>query len=136
MKKHIGIWIDHTKSHIVSIGEKEEHLSLIESHVDSNRIPGAMRLAASSHLMDPAFEGRSQEKRKQTLHRYYQEIIKSIKDSEKVYVFGPGEAKIELEKEINKSKDFSSQLVAVEAADKMSENQISAKVKKFFKPYL
>jgi len=136
MKKHIGIWIDHSKSHIVSIDEKEEHVLSIESHVDNNRVPGALRSASSSHQLDAAVESKTREKRKHILHRYYQEIIKSIKNSEKVYIFGPGEAKIELEKEIKRSKDFSSQLVAIEAADKMSENQITAKVKKYFKPYL
>jgi len=135
MKKYVGIWLDHVKSNIISVSQKEELFSVIESHIENHRGEAAIRQSPSSHLLDAALEGKTQEKRKQILHRYYQEIIKNVKSAEKLLIFGPGEAKIELEKEILKCKDFAPHLT-VEPADRMSNSQISAKVRKFFRPYL
>ena len=49
-------------------------------------------------------------------------------------IFGPGEAKLELEKELNESKELRAKVVSVEAADKMTERQIAAKVRRYFFP--
>ncbi|MGE5342376.1 MAG: hypothetical protein ACM3SY_12945 [Candidatus Omnitrophota bacterium] len=135
MKKYIGIWLDHARSHIVTVTEKNEELVTIESQADNERLSEGYQ-TQSVNSRDAATEGRHQEKRRQILRRYYQEVIKLVKDAEKIYIFGPGEAKVELEKEIEKCKDFNPRLMAIETADKISENQIMAKVKKVFKPYL
>ena len=49
-------------------------------------------------------------------------------------IFGPGEAKLELEKELRKLKELATKVVAVEAADKMTEREIAAKVRRYFLP--
>jgi hypothetical protein len=46
---------------------------------------------------------------------------------------GPGEAKIEFQKAINKNKDMRQRIVKVETAAKMTKNQMIAYVKKFYK---
>jgi hypothetical protein len=63
---------------------------------------------------------------------YYQKIIRAIRDARKIMIFGPGEAKLEFEKELRKSKELAAKVVAVEAADKMTERQIAAKVRRYF----
>ena len=73
-----------------------------------------------------------EDRRKHQLHEYYQQIVRRIQDAKKILIFGPGEAKGELSKEIKKSKALAAKLVAVEVADKMTENQIAAKVRTFF----
>jgi len=45
---------------------------------------------------------------------------------------GPGEAKLELKKEIEKSKALIPKIVGVQTSDKMTNNQIAAKVKSYF----
>ena len=52
------------------------------------------------------------------------------------YIVGPGEAKIELRKEIEKRKEFASKKLHVETADKMTEKQIKARVRQFFARYI
>jgi stalled ribosome rescue protein Dom34 len=83
-----------------------------------------------------ASEKKIDERRKHHLRQYYQKIIRAIQDSRKVLIFGPGEAKLELEKEIRKSKELAEKLVGVEAADKMTERQVAAKVRRYFFPGL
>ena len=46
------------------------------------------------------------------------------------------EAKIELKKEIEKTKPLANKLKQIESADKMTAKQIAAKVRTYFKPYL
>jgi hypothetical protein len=46
---------------------------------------------------------------------------------------GPGEAKVEFQKAIQKSKDLQKRLLKVETTDKMTKNQMIAYVKKFYK---
>ncbi len=46
---------------------------------------------------------------------------------------GPGEAKIEFEKAIRKTKAMQNRVLKVEAADKMTKNQMIAYVRKFYK---
>ena len=46
---------------------------------------------------------------------------------------GPGEAKVEFEKAIMKYKSLQNRVLKVETADKMTENQMVAYVKRFYK---
>jgi stalled ribosome rescue protein Dom34 len=75
-----------------------------------------------------------EERRKHQLRRYYEKVISEVGDARKILLFGPGEVKISFEKEMKKSKNLSAKIVSVEPADKMTEKQIVAKVRKFFSP--
>ncbi|MGD2097108.1 MAG: hypothetical protein PVG35_05965 [Desulfobacterales bacterium] len=77
-------------------------------------------------------DGKQQERIKQQLHQYYQEIIGKIQDATEVLVLGPGAAKAELKKEIEKSREIGAKKITVQAADKMTEKQIAAKVRNYF----
>ena len=65
------------------------------------------------------------------LNKFYDEIIASIRDSDFLQIFGPGEAKGELEKRI-RHEGLKSRILAIETVDKMTDRQISAKVRKHF----
>jgi len=65
------------------------------------------------------------------LKKYYDRIISDIKDANSILIFGPGEAKVELKKRM-KSKSFISKKVQIETEDKMTDNQITAKVRHYF----
>jgi hypothetical protein len=45
---------------------------------------------------------------------------------------GPGETKLELKKEIEKSNALITKIVGVQTRDKMTNNQIASKVKSYF----
>jgi hypothetical protein len=65
------------------------------------------------------------------LNSFYDGVIAWIRDVETVQIFGPGEAKGELEKRL-KEKGFKGHIVAIETMDKMTDRQISAKVREHF----
>jgi hypothetical protein len=62
------------------------------------------------------------------LANYYDEVIVCIGDAETILIFGPGEAKVELKKRMERDK-IGIRIVTMETADKMTEPQIVAKVK-------
>jgi hypothetical protein len=65
------------------------------------------------------------------LNQYYAEVIAAIRDAESILLFGPGEAKGELRRRLEKDK-LGGHIIAIETADKMTDRQIAAKVREYF----
>src|SRR5690242_21959716 len=66
------------------------------------------------------------------LNLCYDEVIAHFRDAESVLLFGPGEAKGELEKRLAR-KGLGGRVVGVETVDKMTAPQIAAKVRQHFR---
>lgn len=62
---------------------------------------------------------------------YYDAVIARIGDAESILIFGPGEAKGELRKRIEKGA-LRGRIRRVDVADKMTGRQIAAKVRQHF----
>jgi len=135
MPEHVGIWIDHEKAFIVTIIDGQESVEIIKSDIEGKiRLSGGSRSRTIYGPQDVASEKKIEERRKHQLRRYYEKVISEVGDARKILLFGPGEVKISFEKEMKKSKNLSAKIVDVEPADKMTEKQIVAKVRKFFSP--
>ena len=65
------------------------------------------------------------------LNSFFDNVIAWVQDVETLQIFGPGEAKVELEKRL-KEKGFKGRIVAIETMDKLTDRQISAKVRENF----
>jgi hypothetical protein len=61
------------------------------------------------------------------LGEYYDNIIAHIHDAKAIQIFGPGEAKYELEKHLVQ-KGLSEYIVSMENVDKLTDLQIATKV--------
>lgn len=132
MKKEIGLWVDHREAVIVILTDGVEEIRHISSNSGKH-----IRYSGSSHSKTPQglkeVTGEDQRDRKfaNTLNKYYDEIIAMIRDAETIQIFGPGEAKGELEKRLERD-GLKANILAVEAMDKMTDRQISAKVRARF----
>ena len=145
MKKYVGIWLDHREAFVVSLvknqpfaDENQEMIEHIKSDVERQvRLSGGSRTRKTPYgPQEISVDSKQEDRVKSQLRKYYEQIIQRIKDADRILIFGPGEAKIELKKAIEKSKEFAGRIKKFEAADKMTERQITAKVRAFFKPYL
>jgi hypothetical protein len=124
MKKEVGLWIDHRKTIIVSVTDNREKTSLIKSGMEKHvRYSGAAQEDSAEDQRDTRFTGH--------LNQYYDHIISLIRDAESILIFGPGEAKVELEKRLER-ESLSGRVVAVETVDKMTNRQIAAKVRDYY----
>jgi hypothetical protein len=63
------------------------------------------------------------------LHTSYYDT--SLYDAESIQIFGPGEAKLQLEKRL-RSEELGRRIVGIETVEKMTDRQIEAKVWQHF----
>lgn len=123
MKKNIGLWIDHRKAVIVIITEEGEELKKITSNMEKH-----VRFTGGTASEDGSTEDVRDRQFGNHLNNYYDQVSAVIRDAETIQIFGPGEAKGELEKRLE-HKGLKAHILAIETVDKMSDRQISAKVR-------
>ena len=125
MKKQVGLWIDHRESIIVIVTDEGEETKRVTSNMEKRVRFSSPRTQAvpEEDIRDNKFSGH--------LNKYYDEVIACIGDAESILIFGPGEAKGELEKRLE-HKGLSGRIVAIETVDKMTDHQIAAKVQQRF----
>jgi hypothetical protein len=132
MKTTVGLWIDHRKAVIVVLTDEAEEIKLIISKVEKQPgRPGGIRSKTpyESQLV-PADDSR-QRKFTGHLNIYYDAVIACIRYAESILIFGPGEAKGELKKRLERNK-LGGRIVGIETTDKMTDRQIAAKVRQYF----
>jgi molybdopterin converting factor small subunit len=122
MKKEIGLWIDHRKAVIVIVSERGEEVKEITSHMEKHvrYSNDTSEGGASEDIRDRQFDNR--------LNNFYDAVVTVIRDGDTVQIFGPGEAKGELKKRLE-SAGFKGHILAIETVDRMTDRQITAKVK-------
>ena len=132
MQTHVGLWIDHKKAIIVAITDKGEEIRLIISKVERQRRRSGDSPLEGPHERQqvPADDSRQRRVTGQ-LNTYYDAVIACIRDAESILIFGPGEAKGELQKRLNKD-NLDRRIVGVETVDRMTDHQVAAKVRQHF----
>ncbi len=126
MTKQAGLWIDHRKAVIVLVTDQGEETRKITSGVEKDvrfTSGDGSELGSTEDMRDRQFQNH--------LNVYYAEVIAVIRDADSIQVFGPGEAKGELEKRLEHA-GLKEHVLAIETVDKMSDRQISAKVRERF----
>lgn len=131
MKKQCGIWLDFAEALIVHLKGGEVQTQSIPSEIDHGHPKGGSRSKTPWGPMDVMDEKKVLARTNQQAKAYYQEIIQAIGDVEDIYVFGPAEAKIGLEKALM-AAHLKDKVRAIEVADSMTKNQKVAQVKAFF----
>jgi hypothetical protein len=133
MKKNTALWIDHKTAVLVTIDGDHTRVQHVESDAESHLKPsGGWKADGTVVAQAVANEHTADERRKHQYHTYYQKVVELLADSTDIALFGPGEAKIELAKEIEKNKDMHKKVRAVETCERMTEKQLIAKVNAFF----
>lgn len=118
---------------MVSGEDAQPAIERIESNVESHFRPsGGWKASGTNVAQSVSKEQKGDERRQHQLNKFYQVVIEKVGNADEIYIFGPGEAKLELVKKIEKIKSQHVKIAAVEASDKLTENQIVAKVKSFF----
>ena len=130
--KNIGLWIDHKKATLVIQTEHGENIQQIESEVGRHvHYRGASNSNSPFSAQYQQGDDQLDNKFTEQLNKFYEKVIAQIREADAVLIFGPGEAKGELEKRIAHEK-VNVPVVKIETADKMTERQIAAKVRHYF----
>jgi len=132
MKTRAGLWIDRRKAVIVIVANQGEETKLIISKAEKQpRRSGDSPLKGPYEAQQVSTDDRRQARFTGALNIYYDAVIASIRNAESILIFGPGEAKGELKKRIEKGKS-NPRIAGIETVDKMTDHQIAAKVRKYF----
>lgn len=133
MNAKLGLWIDHRKAVIAVLSDGKEKVNVIESNVDKQlgRYDGVKSTSRFDRLQVPADDSQDRGFMNE-INKYYDKVVASIRNAESIFIFGPGEAKGELKKRLEKNK-LAGRITAVETADKMTDHQIEARVREYYK---
>ena len=125
MNKQVGLWIDHRKAVIVLITDEGEEVKKIVSGMEKHvRFAGhAAEGGAGEDVSDRKFGNH--------LNSYYDQVVAVIRDADSIQIFGPGEAKGELESRLE-HEGLKAHVIGVETVDKMTDRQVAAKVRERF----
>lgn len=126
MNKQAGLWIDHRKAVIVIVSDSGEEIKEVTSNMEKH-----VRFTQGNSSEDDSAEDVRDRKFGNHLNSFFDEVISLIRNVETIQIFGPGEAKGELVKRL-KNKGFKGDIIAIETMDKMTDRQISAKVREHF----
>jgi hypothetical protein len=132
MKTTVGLWIDHRKAVIALVSADGEETMEILSNVEKQ--PGrfaGVRSTTSHQSQDVLADDSHEREFTGHLNQYYDEVIAAIRHAESILLFGPGEAKGELKKRLERDK-LGAHIIAIETSDKMTDRQIAAKVREYF----
>jgi stalled ribosome rescue protein Dom34 len=126
MKSQVGIWIDHKDAYLVFVSEGAAEMQHTESGVGKH-----VRFAGHHASEDGSADDQRDRQFAVHLGKYYDEVISHLHDAESILLFGPGEAKGELKKRLE-AKHLGNRIVGVETVDKMTDHQITAKVRQHY----
>jgi stalled ribosome rescue protein Dom34 len=120
-QKNLGIWMDHANAQLIVLNSEKESKVITSKFTFDTKEEA---LSRSENIMH--------NKRQQMQEAYYKEIADTILNYKHVLLFGPTNAKTELHNYLNEDLHFKDIQVDIEAADKMTDNEKDAFVKKHF----
>jgi len=123
MKSDVGLWIDHRKAVIVTVTTEGEATRQIKSNMEKHVRYSGGSGEGSQQTEDVRDRGFANQ-----LAKYYDDVIACIREADSIQIFGPGEAKGELGKQLE-SRGLGWRIKSIETEDKMTDAQIAAKVR-------
>jgi hypothetical protein len=121
-KKQIGIWMDHSTAHVIEAKDSKLESKSINSEFTFQQKQQA--LSRNENIMH--------NKEQNLQAKYYESIANVLKGHNEVLLFGPTNAKVELSNILKADHHFDNIKIDILDADKMTENQQHAFVRKHF----
>jgi len=132
MKKQVGVWVDHRKAVIVTIGQNEEAVHVVHSAIETRDSSAGESRSRSQHgQQDIVGDNSLQNQSSVYLKKYYNDIVSYISNADYIILMGPGEAKIELRNSIE-GRSMGHKILEVRPADKMTDREITLEVRAYF----
>ncbi len=120
-KQYAGVWMDNSEAFIISdSGEKSEDFKI------SGKVSSAAHMGGGSeHAMNNA-------KTNDTL-KFFKSISKQLLDFDEIFVFGPGKAQEQFRNHLKDDFQFNNKPISIDSADQLTDPQLIARVREFFK---
>jgi hypothetical protein len=133
MKTAMGVWIDHKQAILVTNLSEPELVRLLSNMEKRIRYSGASESRDLLAPHDATTEDGRDRRFEERLKHYYDEVISYLRDADEVFIMGPGEARLELQKHMLE-QGLHNVSITVQPADKMTDEQVVAAVRRHFLP--
>ncbi|WP_224485241.1 hypothetical protein [Robertkochia aurantiaca] len=132
--KKIGVWMDKEKAHLVHLDGDGERMETIMSNVEDYNAVGGARHKNKWGPQDQVHDSTYTEREKHQMKRYFRDLADTLKGADAIALFGPAETNVKFEKFLKENhKQLSEKIEGVEKADSMTDNQVKALVRDYFK---
>ena len=129
MDKKVGIWIDKTRANIISFIDNKPKATLLKSQIETYHPKGGSRSKTPYGPVITVKEKSFLEREKRQHKLFFDQIWNIVKEKDAMVIIGPSQMKEELVLYINKRKGPKPQIISVQSADSMTDNQIVAVIK-------
>lgn len=133
ISKPVGIWLDSREAIIVYLDNGSEKTLRVHSEIDESHPVGGSGTSTPYGAQEAVSETRYLHRRQQQEKQYFQSIKERLSKRDAIYIIGPSQAKIGLEQVLKQQPKKAEKIIAVESCDRITDNQIRAKVRDFFK---
>ena len=116
---------------VTLVNDKEETREIRSNVVKHIRLSGGLSPKKPNLSTMSTAEDMGDRRYGNRLNGYYDGVISLLRNADSIWIFGPGEAKVELKKRLERV-ELGGRIVSVETVDKMTDRQIAAKVRQHF----
>ncbi len=132
--KQTGIWIDKRVAIVVTLQNEEEHLNKIHSSIEEYRPKGGSGTRLKGGPQDVVQDSKFTEREKHQQKKFFGTIADYMTDADEIVIFGPAEMGKKLKSDMEESnKALYSKVKEVRSADSMTDNQVRAWVRDYFR---
>lgn len=132
--RHTGIWIDTRQAKLLDWDGRKIGWRIIYSGAERKpKIKGETSKRTQQKGIGFDYASAQEAKFREALKKFFCAVIEAVTTSDSLYLLGPAEAKVLLEKELKKTATLKSRVLRVEACDSLTDNQLAEKVLNFFK---
>ena len=133
--ERVGIWLDKKQAKILKLSNGKEEFLTLKSEVEFFHPSGGGRAPFKwGGTQDTVRESSYMEREKQQLKSYFKNLVDIIGNAEAIAVFGPAITREMFGKQlIDKYPALASKIKVIAKKDSMTDNQIKAFIKDFYK---
>ena len=132
--KNKGIWMDIQKAHIVMLTEERKQMQTLFSEVEDYHPKGGSGTKLKGGPQDVVQDSKYLERKNNQIRIYFRNLAEAIKDADSIVLFGPSDTAEKFRKELSENKkELAAKIKMVRRADSMTDNQIVALVRNFYK---
>ncbi len=129
--RRIGVWLDHTQAHLVEYHPFAEQIQTLyapqKESLEGVEVKTNFGERASNN------EDRLSNKAQNHHQEFYKVLEKTLLLYDEILLFGSGTARNELKNRLRSDKAYDSKKIHVEAAEQLSEAQLKAYVRDYFR---
>lgn len=117
-----GVWIDHVHAYIIALTEEN---GKPEFKIKEKLTSPENRSGGGEHTINNSSKG--------DLAKYLKNVSDHLISYEEIYIFGPGTAQEQLLHFIQNDHRFNHKKASIAVADRITDNQMIANVREFYK---